>query len=181
MRADVSVRLAEKNDYDFIVNYFLTGSAEFHLGMGVESSKLPLKHDWLKLLYENHDREIQQKDFFYVIWLVNNEPVGHSNINKIVYGQEAYMHLHMWRADIRSKGLGLELVRQSIPYYFENFELQRLWCEPYALNPAPNKTLPKLGFELIKSYETIPGWISFHQPVKRWCMDASKFKSLYLP
>lgn len=29
--------------------------------------------------------------------------------------------------------------------------------ELYALNAAPNKILPKTGFQLVKTYETTPG------------------------
>jgi hypothetical protein len=56
--------------------------------------------------------------------------------------------------------------------------LKKLFCEPYALNPAPNKTLEKIGFEFVKEYITTPGWINFEQPVKLWMMDFEKFKTL---
>jgi RimJ/RimL family protein N-acetyltransferase len=141
--------------------------------------KLPKRDDWLNLLFDNHKKTDANKTIFYVIWLVDGIPIGHSNINKIVYGEEAYMHLHMWHREKRKKGIGLELVRLSIPYYFAKFNLQRLYCEPYALNAAPNKTLTKLGFSLIKTYETIPGWISFYQPVNHWCLDLEQYRFLY--
>ena len=89
------------------------------------------------------------------------------------------MHLHMWREDIRKSGLGFELMKNSIPYYFEIFQLKHLFCEPYALNIAPNKTLKKLGFDFIRQYETVPGWISFNQPVNRWVMDVGKYTMIY--
>lgn len=38
-------------------------------------------------------------------------------------------------------------------------------------NPAPNKTLKKAGFELVKEYVTTPGPINFEQPVKLWCLS----------
>jgi RimJ/RimL family protein N-acetyltransferase len=176
MHASIQTRLAREEDYPFIVDYFQNGDETFHRGMGVDRSKLPAREDWLRLLYDNHHRAPEKKDFFYVIWLHNHEAIGHSNINKIVFGEEAYMHLHMWRSDVRAQGLGFELVKMSIPYYFSHFNLETLWCEPYALNPAPNKTLKKLGFELVKTYDTIPGWISFHQPVNRWRLDKETFE-----
>ena len=43
--------------------------------------------------------------------------------------------------------------------------LENLYCEPYALNLAPNGTLLKLGFKLVKQYETTPGSINFYQKV----------------
>jgi [ribosomal protein S5]-alanine N-acetyltransferase len=175
----ISVRLATVEDYTSIVDYFRSGDEEFHLAMGVDSSKLPSRDEWLKLLHENHKQPLERKSFFYVIWMYNNEPIGHSNINKIVFGDEAYTHLHMWRKDIRQSGLGMQFMKLSIPFYFRRFELKNLFCEPYARNEAPNKTLKKLGFDFEREYQTIPGWISFHQPVNRWCMSRQRFDELY--
>ena len=78
------------------------------------------------------------------------------------------MHLHLWESNRRQKGLGLQFLKQTIPYYFENFDLEKLICEPRAENIAPNKTLRKSGFELVRTYETTPGWINFHQTVNRY-------------
>jgi RimJ/RimL family protein N-acetyltransferase len=89
------------------------------------------------------------------------------------------MHLHMWGHNNRRKGAGLEFIKMSLPHYFQKFRLKILYCEPYALNPAPNKTLEKTGFEFIKTYDTTPGWINFHQPTNRWCMDHNRYTSLF--
>ena len=66
------------------------------------------------------------------------------------------------------KGLGLDFLKLTIPYYFKNFRLQKLICEPYAENTAPNSILKKLGFEFVRTYDTIPGWINFEQTVNRY-------------
>jgi RimJ/RimL family protein N-acetyltransferase len=78
------------------------------------------------------------------------------------------MHLHLWEQKIRRKGLGVDFLRQTIPYYFKNFHLEKLICEPYSKNVAPNKVLEKVGFEFVRSYDTTPGWINFHQTVNRY-------------
>jgi ribosomal-protein-alanine N-acetyltransferase len=133
----------------------------------VDPSKLPGKEKWLNLLADEQRQPLQNKKFYYVIWLLNNTPVGHSNINKIIFGEEAYMHLHIWNSDKRQKGIGLEFIKMSLPYYFDKLKLKRLYCEPSALNPAPNKILQKIGFDFEKKYEIIPGWINFYQTVNR--------------
>jgi RimJ/RimL family protein N-acetyltransferase len=66
----------------------------------------------------------------------------------------------------------------TLPYYFENLKLKKLWCEPYALNIAPNKTLEKAGFHFIKEYTTVPSFICFEQPVKQWMISYEDFKML---
>lgn len=171
----ISVAPAKPEHYESIVDYFLKGDLEFLNGMGVDPKRLPSRETWLAMLYENHVKETREKSIFYVIWHLDGKAIGHSNINKIIFGQEAYMHLHMWRPATRQRGLGLELVKRSIPYYFNEFRLKNLFCEPYALNPAPNRTLKKVGFTFEKEYETIPGAISFLQPVNRWIMTYEKF------
>jgi len=67
------------------------------------------------------------------------------------------------------KGLGVD--RKKLPSESTWFELRELFCEPYALNPAPNEAQPRVGFHLVKSYETTPGWINFRQPVNLWVLN----------
>ena len=78
------------------------------------------------------------------------------------------MHLHLWQTDVRQKGLGTAFVKMTLPYFFEHLQLQKIYCEPYSGNPAPNKTLEKVGFRFVKTYTTTPGWINFEQPVNLW-------------
>ena len=88
------------------------------------------------------------------------------------------MHLHMWNSGLRKKGHGTTFIKMTLPWYFEKYHLQSLYCEPYALNPAPNKTMEKAGFEFVKEYVTIPGRFNFEQPVKLWKMSYDRFKQI---
>lgn len=171
------IRELKSNDIDPIIHYFLKADHDFLKGMGVEPQKLPPYDDWRRRLLEDLDRSISQKQSYYLIWELEGYPVGHSNINKIVFGKKAYMHLHLWKSQERQRGNGTSFIRESICKYFEAFELQNLFCEPYAMNPAPNKTLAKAGFEFVKQYDTTPGWINFHQTVNRWVLSKDKFVS----
>jgi [ribosomal protein S5]-alanine N-acetyltransferase len=173
-----SVREIQENDFEKVVDYFLNADENFLLGMGVDPSKLPSKKEWLQILAEDFPRAAEQKKFFFTIWQFNDQPIGHSNINKIIFGEEAFMHLHLWNNISRKNGTGTELLKMTLPFYFSVFQLKNLYCEPSASNPAPNKTLQKLGFDFINQYDTIPGWLNFHQTVNRWCMPLEKFKIL---
>ena len=176
MTNNLSVREIQKTDFESIVDYFLKADHAFLHGMGVDTAKLPKRQDWLDILNKNFIAPIEKKQFFYVIWQIDHQPVGHSNINKIIYGEEAYMHLHLWNKQSRQNGMGLTLLQMTLPYYFDRFRLKKLYCEPSASNPAPNKTLEKIDFEFIKSYETMPGWINYYQKVNKWCLTKDKFR-----
>jgi RimJ/RimL family protein N-acetyltransferase len=154
-----------------LIRYFINADLDSLHGMGVDPAKLPSEEDWFELLREDFARPLQQRHFYYVVWEIDGVPVGHCNINKIQFGEAAYMHLHIWTAEYRRVGCATRLLKPSIVHFFKCFQLRQLFCEPYALNLAPNKALPKTGFELVKTYETTPGWITFYQPVNLWVLD----------
>jgi len=153
----LSIREITQNDIENIVNYFINSDVEFLKGMGADKSKLPEKNVWIKKLKTELKKPFQQMKFYYIVWLIDNQLAGHSNINNISFGKSANMHLHLWKGNNRKKGLGAEFLKKSLPYYFEHFKLEKLICEPFSKNIAPNKVLLKVGFDFKYKYETTPG------------------------
>lgn len=175
---NLSVRELRTGDIDAIAGYWLNADRAYLEEMGVDMTKMPTREDWQQMLNEQLATPLKEKKSYALIWEVDSKAVGHSNINKIIYGKEAYMHLHLWTPEVRKKGYGVSFIRLSLPYYFSNYELQNLYCEPYALNPAPNRTLERAGFRPVKEYVTTPGWINFEQPVRLWEMTKEEFGRL---
>jgi len=174
----LSVREIQKEDIDFIIRYWLKSDNAHLIGMGVDLTKIPKEEDFRKMLSTQLTQPYNEKQSYCIIWQVESKPIGHSNINKITFGEEAYMHLHLWNSDVRKKGMGTQLVKMTLPYFFKNMELKKLYCEPYALNPAPNNTLKKVGFDFVKEHITIPGSLNFEQPAKLWELSLEKFMAL---
>jgi RimJ/RimL family protein N-acetyltransferase len=162
-----------------IINYWLNSDSKFLEGMGVDLSRMPTKEQWIELLSQQLEQDYPDKESYCILWLVDDKPIGHCNINKILFGKEAAMHLHIWNKEERNSGYGFSLLKMTIPYFFRQMQLKKLYSEPYALNPAPNKILEKLGFSFIKEYVTIPGLLNFEQPVKRWELSKEKFEEMY--
>ena len=176
--SSLSVREIQHSDIELLSDYWFRSSPEFLIDMGVDLSKMPSREEWKEMLNEQLAQSYEEKKSYCIIWLLDDEPIGHSNVNRIIFGEEAYMHLHIWKAGNRTKGLGLQFVKMTLPFFFQNMKLKKICCEPYALNPAPNRTMEKLGFEFIKEYITVPGFINFEQPVKRWELTLQKFTQL---
>lgn len=169
------IREIKPAEFDLVIHYFVDAGDDFLRGMGVEKSKLPSAESWRLMLEDDYRKPLPERQHYYVIWELDGRPVGHSNINQIFYGEEARMHLHLWQPESRRQGNGTYFVRQSVTQFFNKFELQKLYCEPYVYNPAPNHTMPKMGFELLETVHYTPGWLSFEQDVNRWIMTRERW------
>jgi len=159
------------SDYLPMLDYFLNADERSLHAMGVDPQKLPQRDAWLERLLPDLTRPDSLKQTFYLGWDYEGSRIGHCNLNPLRYGAEARVHLHLWDAAARSAGLGTELLRLSIEIFFRRFALQRLYCEPYAHNPAPNRVLTKTGFRWLERYRTTPGLICFEQKVNRYVME----------
>ncbi|MEQ9425096.1 MAG: GNAT family protein [Cyclobacteriaceae bacterium] len=178
---NLSIREWTEADIDLIIDYFSNASEEALLEMGAEKSKLPERSKWYELLQLEVSKIDAEKNVFYFIWLLDDQPIGHSNINDIKLGDHAFMHLHLWLTDKRKSGIGSAFVKLCIRQFFERFQLKTLYCEPYAHNPAPAAALKKLGFELIGQYEGFPGILTFKQLVSKYELTKETFEKVEWP
>ena len=162
---------AGRGDYERMVDYFLGADHAFLRGMGVDPARLPQRDNWLKLALRDHERDVRERERFYLAWIYRGTPVGHSSVNRITIGEQAFIHLHLWAGGLRRQGIGTEFFRASAVEFMRALRLRRIYCEPYAANPAPNRVLLKCGFRFVKSYRTVPGDINFEQDVNQYVLE----------
>jgi len=177
----LDVRELTEKDIEYFINYWLDSSSEFLTGMGVDVQKKPNRQQLFDLVSTQIGNPMENRKSYFLTWLINGKPVGCSNVNQIVFGKKAFMHLHLYHSDNRQKGIGTVFVIKSLPYYFENLNLKKLYCEPYSLNQAPNKTLEKIGFKFLKQYKTIPGASNFEQLVSQWKLTRKQYEKITTP
>lgn len=163
-----------------IVNYFHDASEEYLLGMGAIKARLPSKESWIASIKADWQKENTDKALYYLIWELDGKAIGHSNLNNINYGNEAFMHLHIWDKEVRKKRLGAKFIRKSLSYYFKHFELKTLVVEPFAKNPAPTNTIIASGFTFERERETIPSIVCDMQIVKRYTLSREAWNKMCL-
>ncbi|WP_340200786.1 GNAT family N-acetyltransferase [Ascidiimonas sp. W6] len=171
----IAVREMEISDIDLLANYWYESSHEHLKSMGADKNLLPAYKDFCKMLKTQIQYPYQKKQAYALIWMFKGEAIGHCNVNQIVFERKAYMHLHLWESKSRKRGMGTALVKQSLPYFFENLKLEELFCEPFALNHAPNNLLKSMGFTYLKEHITKPGNINYIQPVKLWVLKKAQY------
>ena len=167
----LTVREMKESEIDVVIDYFVRSTPEHLEILGVDPTRLPAPESWRERFRREHVQPIKQRAWIVVIWLQDEQPVGFSSCDKIVYGEQANMHLHVIDPERRNRGYGVECVRHSVDIYYEQLKLKRLFCEPNAFNVAPNRTLQKAGFKYLKTHMTVPGPFNFHQAVTRWVME----------
>lgn len=169
MNAQIEVRpFRGQTEYEQMVDYFLGAEDAFLHGMGVDRSKFTTREDWIASALRDHTRPYHEKERSYLAWVYDGVAIGHSSINRIRYGEEAFIHLHLWSAPHRQAGLGTTFFRLSAERFARDFALRRLYCEPYAENPGPNRVLPRAGFQFVKRYRTTPGPLNYEQDVNQY-------------
>lgn len=165
---------ASSQEHELVVDYFLNSSDSQLASMGVDRAKLPSRESWLDSIASDSTRELKDRERLWLMWTLDGKAVGHSSVNKIKFGDEALIHLHLWDSSLRKSGLGAEFFRLSAVHFAEQLRLKRLICEPRSSNEAPNRTLRKSGFRFVKAYRTTPGPINFEQEVNRYEIEASR-------
>lgn len=164
----LSVREMSLSETPVRIDYFLDAPDDYLLKLGVDRNALPSRADWLSFYEEDHRRPIRERTNYSLIWELDAKTVGFSTTDRIAFGEEAFMHLHILDPSLRRQGLGVEFVGLSVRRYFEVLELQRLYCEPNAFNVAPNRTLQRAGFRYLFTHEAQPSPINYPQITTRW-------------
>ncbi|HEY1989464.1 MAG TPA: GNAT family protein [Acidimicrobiales bacterium] len=173
--ARLTVREMKLADVDLRISYFHDSSDQHLRTLGVDRARLPAPDAWRSFYQEDYARPRQARESYSVVWELDDRAVGFSSADHIIFGQEAFMHLHILEPTRRRQGLGAEFVRMSAEVYFRALELQRLYCEPNAFNTAPNRALQSAGFRYQFSHEAQPSPINFLQVTTRWVMDRPPF------
>ena len=167
----LNVREMALDDVPLRIEYFHTASDELLELMGVDRARIPSRGEWMAFYQEDYARQLEERRNYSLVWEVDGAPIGFSSTDKIKFGEEAFMHLHITVPARRGFGLGTEFVRRSADIYFERLELVRLFSEPHAFNPAPNRTLQKAGFRYVSTQQTTPGLLNTFQTTNRWVME----------
>jgi RimJ/RimL family protein N-acetyltransferase len=120
---------------------------------------------------EGGEDHTEERRGYGVLWELDGAAIGFSTAEPIDFGHEAYMHLHILRPELRRRGLGTKLVRLTARHYFAVLELKRLFCQPNALNEAPNRALQAAGFRYVRSHEVAPTPINPPQLTTLWVLE----------
>ena len=169
--SQLSVRPMDMDGAQLAVDYFHDATDEHLARMGVDRALLPGREAWLRGFADDDRRPLGDRLSYGIVWELDGTVVGFSRTERIVLGQQAFMHLHILQLPDRRQGHGARFVRLSAHHYFEVLGLQRLFCEPNAYNVAPNRTLQRAGFRYEMTHDDAPTPLNPYQPLTRWSLE----------
>lgn len=169
--ARATVREMHLDEVHIRIDYFHQATDAYLRTLGVDRAKLPSPSSWRDAYEADLSRPLHERTGYALVWELDGEVVGFSSADRIVFGDEAHMHLHILEPERRRSGLGSQFVLLSAAEYFDTFDLRRLYCEPNAVNVAPNRTLQRAGFRYDRSHECTPNPINFRQVTTRWVLE----------
>ena len=174
----LTVRQMTINEVGIRIDYFHSASKDYLNMLGVDPVKLPSKDAWLRQYEIDEALPLEKRMNCQLLWLGDDQPIGFSSADRIEFGEQANMHLHILDARNRKSGFGTECVRLSAAHYFDLLKLKRLYCQPNAFNIAPNRTLQRAGFQYVATVMATPSPINVPQPVTRWVLDGKDLRML---
>ena len=120
----LTVREMMATEVDLIINYFLNATPEYLETLGVDPTRFPPTQAWRDRFHREGQLPFNQRSVVPVIWLSDDRPVGFSTSDKILYGEQANMHLHVTEPGRRHQGVGVECVRRTRRLLFRAFEAE---------------------------------------------------------
>jgi RimJ/RimL family protein N-acetyltransferase len=172
-----SIRDLQLPDIPILSNYWSSLTPADLTRMSIIAEKLPTPAEFQARLAKLIPIPLIERQADPLIWLIDNKPVGFTNLNNIQRPGQGDIHLHMIDAGMRGKGYGQKLFMMSVNEYFKRHGLRKIICQPSAKNPAPNKLMAALKMPILKTYTTIPSVLTFEHEVNRYEFQPSNAQS----
>jgi len=91
----LNVRPMQLEEVSVVIDYFHRASAEHLETLGVDPTRLPDPSKWRQLYEHEYSQPLERRGSFMVLWELEGRPMGFSTVDRLKYGEEAYMHLHV--------------------------------------------------------------------------------------
>src|SRR3954454_4472359 len=92
---ELDVRAMRLEETSLVIDYFHSSTPEHLELLGVDPTRLPPKWAWESAFKSQYSLPVSERRCFFVIWLGDQRPIGFSSCDKLVFGKQANMHLHV--------------------------------------------------------------------------------------
>lgn len=147
----ISIRDLSEEDIPLVLNYWFRSPPGFIESMGVDLAKLPDEEEMEKTLRERaraHATSSPSKLNVLMI-LHDGQPIGCHTLNPIQEGDHGVFHAHIFRADMRGRGVGMHSYPKACRVFMDRFDLPRILFKTPKQNVGAIRVKEKLGIRRI--------------------------------
>ncbi len=147
----IDVRDLEIGDLPHILNYWFRSPPGFVESIGVDLAKLPTEAEMKEHLTKRleYNSKLDKSNLNALVILHNKEPIGFHTLVPVTAGESGVFHAHIWRSDMRKKGIGYSSYPKACTLFMERFNLQKILFKTPEQNIGAIKVKEKLGIRCI--------------------------------
>jgi RimJ/RimL family protein N-acetyltransferase len=149
---NIKIRELQASDIDGIIAYFHFLSAADLAQIGIDDASLKREDDWKNWFEQNLYQSLNKLAAYFLVWELDEVMVGFTFVDRIVYGEDAYLYMYLIKPQLRKSGYGQKLLQQSIKTLFDQFKFDQLYCESSAINTQAQRALQACGFKYVKTH-----------------------------
>ena len=176
----ISIRDLTEEDIPFILNYWFHSPPGFIEAMGVDTAKLPSEADMAKSLEEKCriNRTLPASKTNALVVSYANQPIGLHTLFPFTQGDSGIFHAHLWKSEMRGRGLALHSYPRACQIFIQRFDLKRILFKTPIQNKGAIRVKEKLGIRSIGE-ETI-GFGIIRDGTRAKVFELSKEESFFL-
>lgn len=145
----VGVRDFGKDGIELLLNYWFESPEGFVESLGIVPSKMPTRAQFYDAMVKKVQSPSQSN---YLAITLNGETIGCHSLSDLIPSDSAIFHAHIFKSELRGKGIAKVSYPAAISLFMERFGLQEMKFRTPAHNPAPNRLK-----------ESLPGVVSIGQ------------------
>ena len=147
----VSVRDLSEEDIDQVTKYWYHSPPGFIEAIGIDPKKLLPEPDFANRLIEEckANRRLAASKLNVLTITYKGKAIGSHTIAPLVEGDHGIFHAHIWRSEMRRKGIAMITYPKAGRIFMERFDLKRILFKTPLQNIGAIRVKEKLGIRCI--------------------------------
>jgi len=147
----IALRDLSEEDVPLVLDYWFRSPPGFIAAMGVDLSKLPQEAQMEKNLTERcrENKKLPSSKLHALAIVYEGEAVGVHTLHPIEEGDFGIFHAHIWKPELRRRGLCLHTYPRACRVFIQRFDLKRILFKTPIQNTGAIRVKEKLGIRYI--------------------------------
>lgn len=147
----VRVRDLSEDDISLLIDYWYHSPSGFIEAMGIDPNKLLPEHEFRKSMINKcraNSLLAASKSRFLTI-TYKDKAIGSHTLSPLVEGDHGVFHAHIWKAELRGKGIARITYLKACLIFMDRFNLKRILFKTPIQNVGAIRVKEELGIRYI--------------------------------